>query len=90
MREFELRAVMERLEEGLPDEDAVPGRSVETELEVEVVEGTPEDLREGGAAMAIDGRPAGPRRRETGSSAAPRPSTSSRSRSATGRSPATT
>jgi DNA polymerase I len=55
MREFELRAVMERLEEGLPDEDAVPGRSVETELEVEVVEGTPEDLREGGAAMAIAG-----------------------------------
>ena len=55
MREFELRAVMERLEEGLPDDDAVPGRSVETELEVEVVEGTPEDLREGGAAIAIDG-----------------------------------
>ena len=55
MREFELRAVMERLEEGLPDEDAVPGRSVETELEVEVVAGTPADLREGGAAMAIAG-----------------------------------
>ena len=55
MREFELRAVMERLEEGLPDEDAVPGRSVETELEVEVVEGTPEDLRDGGAAVAIAG-----------------------------------
>ena len=55
MREFELRAVMERLEEGLPDEDAVPGRSVETELEVEVVEGTPADLRDGGAAMAIAG-----------------------------------
>ncbi len=55
MREFELRAVMERLEEGLPDDEAVPGRSVETELEVEVVEGTPEDLREGGAAMAIAG-----------------------------------
>jgi DNA polymerase-1 len=55
MREFELRAVMERLEEGLPDEDAVPGRSVETELEVEVVEGTTEDLRDGGAAMAIAG-----------------------------------
>ena len=55
MREFELRAVMERLEEALPDEDAVPGRSVETELEIEVVEGSPEDLREGGAAMAIEG-----------------------------------
>ncbi len=59
MREFELRAVMERLEEGLPDEDAVPGRSVETELEVEVVEGTPEDLRDGGAAMAIAGEQLG-------------------------------
>ncbi len=55
MREFELRAVMERLEEGLPDDDAVPGRSVETELEVELVEGTPDDLREGGAALAIEG-----------------------------------
>jgi DNA polymerase-1 len=55
MREFELRAVMERLEEGLPDGEAVPGRSVETELEVEVLEGRPEDLADAGAAMAIDG-----------------------------------
>ena len=55
MREFELRAVMERLEEGLEDDEAVPGRSVETELEVEVVEGAPGDLRDGGAALAIDG-----------------------------------
>jgi DNA polymerase I len=57
MREFELRAVMERLEEALPDGDAVPGRSVETELEVEAAEGTPEDLREGegAVALAIDG-----------------------------------
>jgi DNA polymerase-1 len=55
MREFELRAVMERLEEGLPDGEAVPGRSVETELEVEAVEGSPADLGEGAAALAIDG-----------------------------------
>ncbi len=55
MREFELRAVMERLEEALPDGDAVPGRRVETELEVEVVEGTAEDLGEGPLALAISG-----------------------------------
>jgi DNA polymerase-1 len=57
MREFELRAVLERLEEALPEGDAVPGRSVETELEVEAVEGAPEDLGEGegAVAMAIDG-----------------------------------
>jgi DNA polymerase-1 len=55
MREFELRAVMERLEEGLPEGEAVPGRSVETELEVEAVEGSPGDLGDGEVAMAIDG-----------------------------------
>ncbi len=55
MREFELRAVMERLEEGLPEGEAVPGRSVETELEIEAVEGAPADLEGGPAAMAIDG-----------------------------------
>src|SRR5215204_878170 len=42
MREFELRAVLERLEEALPEGDAVPGRRVETELQVEAVEGKPE------------------------------------------------
>jgi DNA polymerase-1 len=52
-REFELRAIMERLEEGLPESEAVPGRSVETELEVETVEGTPADLGEGPVALAI-------------------------------------
>ena len=58
MREFELRAVLERLEEALPEGDAVPGRSVETELEVEAVEGTPADLSGGGVAvaLAIDGK----------------------------------
>jgi len=55
MREFELRAVLERLEEALGDESALPGRRVETELEVEAVEGAPADLGEGPAALAIAG-----------------------------------
>ena len=55
MREFELRAVMERLEEALPDGEAVPGRSVETELEIEAVEGTPAEIGDGPVAMAISG-----------------------------------
>jgi DNA polymerase-1 len=57
MREFELRAVMERLEEALPEGDAVPGRKVETELEIEAVEGKAGDLGggEGPVALAIAG-----------------------------------
>ncbi|HEU5104872.1 MAG TPA: DNA polymerase I [Solirubrobacterales bacterium] len=55
MREFELRAVLERLEEALPEGDAVPGRRVETELEVEASEGKPEDLGEGPVALGIAG-----------------------------------
>jgi len=55
MREFELRAVLERLEEALPEGAAVPGRKVETELEVEAVAGKPGDLGEGPAALAIAG-----------------------------------
>jgi DNA polymerase I len=55
MREFELRAVLERLEEALPEGAAVPGRKVETELEVEAVAGKPADLGEGPAALAIAG-----------------------------------
>ena len=57
MREFELRAVMERLEEALPEGDAVPGRRVETELEVEAVEGRAQNLGEGKGplALAIEG-----------------------------------
>jgi len=55
MREFELRAVMERLEEALPEGAAVPGRKVETELEVEAVAAKPEDLGEGPVALAIEG-----------------------------------
>jgi DNA polymerase-1 len=55
MREFELRAVMERLEEALPEGAAVPGRRVQTELEVEAAEGTPQDLGAGPVALAIAG-----------------------------------
>jgi DNA polymerase I len=55
MREFELRAVMERLEEALPEGAAVPGRKVETELEVEAVAAKPGDLGEGPVALAIEG-----------------------------------
>ncbi len=55
MREFELRAVMERLEEALPEGEAVPGRSVERELEVETVAGTPADLTDGPLSLAIEG-----------------------------------
>ncbi len=53
MREFELRAVMERLEEALPEGDAVPGRKVETELEVETEEGSAADLGKGEGALAL-------------------------------------
>ena len=53
MREFELRAVLERLEEALPEGNAVPGRSVETELEVKAVEGTPADLGGGEEPLAL-------------------------------------
>ncbi len=53
MREFELRAVLERLEEALPEGDAVPGRKVETELEIEVVEGGLGDLGAGPLALAL-------------------------------------
>ncbi len=55
MREFELRAVMERLEEALPEGEAVPGRAVEQELEVEVEEGAAGDLGPGPAALGISG-----------------------------------
>jgi DNA polymerase-1 len=56
MREFELRAVLDRLEEALPEGDAVPGRKVETELEIETVEGTPADIGDAERiAVAVDG-----------------------------------
>ncbi len=56
MREFELRAVMERLEEALPEGAAVPGRRVEREIEVEAVEGSLADLGKGPVALAIEGQ----------------------------------
>ncbi len=56
MREFELRAVMERFEEGLPEDEAVPGRKVETELTVEAADGTVADLGDGPFALAIGER----------------------------------
>src|SRR6185312_13002412 len=56
MREFELRAFLERLEEALPEGDAVPGRKVETELAVETVEGTPAEIGDAPRiAVALDG-----------------------------------
>jgi DNA polymerase I len=55
MREFELRAIMERLEEALPDGEAVPGRSVDTELEVEAKEGRLSDLKGSPIAIAVSG-----------------------------------
>ena len=80
MREFELRAVMERLEEALPEGEAVPGRSVETELEVEAVEGTPADLGDGPGRAGDRRRALGRRRRRADRRRRARPWTSWRSR----------
>jgi DNA polymerase I len=55
MREFELRVILERLEEGLPEGEQVPGRRVERELEVQAVEGKPTDLPEAPTAIAVAG-----------------------------------
>ncbi len=56
--EFELRAVMERLDQEWGE--VVPGRSAEEEISVEAVEGSPADLGDGPAAIAIaSGRWAG-------------------------------
>jgi DNA polymerase I len=51
--EFELRAVMQRLDEEWGE--VVPGRAVAEQIEVEAIEGTPADLAEGPAAIAIAG-----------------------------------
>ncbi len=59
-REFELRVILERLEEALPEGAQVPGRKVERELDVETTEGSPEDLAAGPVALAVaEGRWAG-------------------------------
>ena len=69
MREFELRAVLERLEEALPEGEAVPGRKVETELEIEAAEGTPDRPRRRAGGAGDRRRPLGGRRRPSGPSA---------------------
>jgi DNA polymerase-1 len=51
--EFELRAVMQRLDEEF--DEVVPDREVDETIEVEVVAGTPADLGDGTAAIAIGG-----------------------------------
>ncbi len=51
--EFELRAVIQRLDDEW--EEVVPGRMVEETIEVEAEEGTPADLAEGPIAVAIGG-----------------------------------
>ena len=54
-REFELRQVMQRLDEEYPDD--IPVAAVEEEIEVEVSEGTVADLSAGAIAMSVhDGR----------------------------------
>ena len=53
-REFELRQIIQRLEEEL-GEDYVPEADVDEELEVEAQEGTPADLAEGEAGVAVAG-----------------------------------
>jgi len=53
MREFELRAVLERLEEALPEGQPLPGRRVEKEIEVEARAGQISDLPDGPVAIAI-------------------------------------
>jgi DNA polymerase-1 len=50
--EFELRAVMQRLDEEF--DEIVPEREVEETIEVEAVEGTPADLAAGSIAIAIE------------------------------------
>ena len=51
--EFELRAVMQRLDEEWGE--VVPDRSVDEAISVEAAEGTPSDLGDGPAAIAIAG-----------------------------------
>ena len=49
--EFELRAVIQRLDEEW--DEVVPGRAVEETIEVEATEGTPADLGPGAIAIAV-------------------------------------
>ena len=50
-REFELRVILERLEEDFDEQ--IPGRAVEETLSADAVEGTPADLADGEIAIAI-------------------------------------
>ncbi len=50
--EFELRQIIQRLEEEYTG--SVPSRSVDETIEVEAAEGTPADLADGPVAMAVD------------------------------------
>ena len=90
MREFELRAVLERLEEALPEGDAVPGRKVETELEIEAVEGGSGGSRRRAGGAGDRRRPLGRRRRRADRHRLLHATTSWRSPWPAGRSPATT
>lgn len=56
MREFELRAILQRLEEALPEGEAVPGRAVQEEVAVKVREADLGELPKGSVAVAIRGR----------------------------------
>ena len=51
--EFELRAVIQRLDDEW--EEVVPGRMVEETIEVEAEEGSPSDLAEGPISLAVGG-----------------------------------
>jgi DNA polymerase-1 len=54
-REFELRQVLKRLEEGLGDDEVIPADEGAEELAVEAIEGAVSELAEGPIAVAIGG-----------------------------------
>jgi DNA polymerase-1 len=54
-REFELRQVMKRLEEGLPEGEVIPEDAAAEQLAVEAVEGAVTELADGPIAVAIAG-----------------------------------
>ena len=62
--EFELRAVIQRLDDEW--DEVVPGRMVEETIEVEAQEGTPADLADGPISLGDRRRPLGGQRRRQG------------------------
>ena len=70
-REFELRQIIQRLEEEL-GEDYVPEAEVDEELEVVAEEGTPGRPRQGRGRRCDRRRPMGRRRQEEGRRGRPR------------------